>query len=92
MKILSRLLMVSIIFNYTLIGQIQFSEDAILLGCEDSSYGLGWLGGGISFFDFNRDGWDDITVSSEAGDPVRFFKNNVGTFSEITFDFLDPLF
>ena len=76
MKTLFRTLIVSLIFSYTLFGQIEFSEEANLLGCGDSTYGLGLLGGGISFFDFDRDGWDDITISSEDGDPVRFFKNN----------------
>ncbi len=93
MKALKVIIGIFILFSSNLIGQIQFSEEASLLGCGDSSYGLGWLGGGISFFDFDNDGWDDLTVSSESGDPVRFFKNNGGNFSEITFNFFsDPLF
>lgn len=73
-------------------AQIQFNEEALLLGCSNSSYGLGTYGGGISFFDFDKDGWDDITVSSETGDPVRFYKNNTGVFSQIEFISFDPLF
>lgn len=73
-------------------AQIQFNEEALLLGCSNSSYGLGSYGGGISFFDFDKDGWDDITVSSETGDPVRFYKNNTGFFSQIDFISFDPLF
>ena len=92
MKTLYHSLIVSIIFSYTLIGQIEFSEEANLLGCGDSTYGLGLLGGGISFFDFDRDGWDDITISSEDGDPVKFFKNNTGTFIEVFFNIEDPSF
>ena len=92
MKTLFHTLIVLIIFSYNLIGQIEFSEEANLLGCGDSTYGLGLLGGGISFFDFDRDGWDDITISSEDGDPVRFFKNNTGTFIEVSFNFKDPFF
>lgn len=92
MKALKVLLGVFFLINSNLIGQIQFSEEANLLGCSDSSYGLGLLGGGISFFDFDNDGWDDITVSSESGDPVRFFKNMGGSFLEVTFNFVDPLF
>ncbi len=72
-----------------LIGQIQFSDQSALLGCSNSSYGVGTLGGGISFFDFDADGWDDITVSSEFGEPIRFFRNDQGTFSPVTFNFTD---
>ena len=49
MKTLFHTLIVLIIFSYNLIGQIEFSEEANLLGCGDSTYGLGFLGGGISF-------------------------------------------
>ncbi len=82
------------IFIYTPIlwSQIQFSEQASLLGCTNSSYGTGVLGGGISFFDFDNDGWDDITVSSKTGEPVRFYKNNNGSFSEITFTNINSLY
>lgn len=92
MKRINQILVVLLFFCSNIFGQIQFSEEAVLLGCGNSSYGMGDLGGGISFFDFNNDGWDDITVSSEAGDPVRFFKNNGGSFSEITFNLFDELF
>ena len=71
-------LIVTLFFSPNFVAQIQFNEEAILLGCSDSSYGLGTYGGGISFFDFDKDGWDDLTVSSETGDPVRFYKNNNG--------------
>ncbi|MCH9662020.1 MAG: FG-GAP-like repeat-containing protein [Bacteroidetes bacterium] len=65
------------------LAQVQFTESATTLGCGNSSYGTGTLGGGISFFDFDQDGWDDITVASEEGSPIRFFKNNLGFFSEV---------
>ncbi len=64
-------------------AQILFSEQAALLGCSGSSFGGGTLGGGISFFDFDNDGWDDITVTSELGEPVRFYRNTQGAFQEI---------
>jgi hypothetical protein len=40
------------------------------------------IGNGISFYDYNNDGWDDITLATEAGQPVRFFKNMNGSFIE----------
>lgn len=64
-------------------GQVQFDEVAQEIGLEESSFGNGSLGGGISFFDFDQDGWDDLTLSSEAGDGIRFYKNNNGTFIQI---------
>ncbi|MFT5104229.1 MAG: hypothetical protein ACI86C_001893, partial [Candidatus Latescibacterota bacterium] len=68
---------------YSATAQLQFSEEASNLGCGNSSYGIGDLGAGITFFDFDGDGWDDLTVPSEVGLPVRFFKNNEGKFSEV---------
>ncbi len=47
------------------------------------SYGQGSFGGGVSFCDFNGDGWDDLTFSSEAGDPIHFFQNNNGTLTKL---------
>ncbi|GAB5399650.1 MAG: hypothetical protein Aureis2KO_12350 [Aureisphaera sp.] len=72
-------------------AQIQFNEQATALGCSGSSYGTGTLGGGISFFDFDNDGWDDITVSSELGEGVRFYKNMGGNFTEVDFGISDHL-
>ena len=76
----------------SLISQIQFSEESESLGLDGLSYGSGEFGGGISFFDFNKDGFDDLTVSSESGDPIRFFRNNGSYFTEITLDLSDPEF
>lgn len=42
------------------------------------------IGNGITFYDYNDDGWDDITLATQAGDPIRFFKNVNGVFSEET--------
>ena len=46
-------------------------------------YGTGDWGGGISFVDFNGDGLDDLTLSSQLGDPIYFFINNGNGFSQI---------
>ena len=73
-------------------SQIQFAEQSSSLGCLNSTYGDGVLGGGVSFFDFDNDGWDDITVSSETGQPVRFFKNNNGVFSDYSININDEFF
>jgi len=67
-------------------AQVLFEEKASQLGLDNSSYGTGILGGGISFFDFDNDGWDDLTLATENGSSVRFFKNNQGVFEEVFFN------
>lgn len=37
---------------------------------------------GMSFYDFDNDGWDDLTLPLE-NDSIAFFKNNGGTYSRI---------
>ena len=51
----------------------------------------GTLGGGISFFDFDMDGWDDLTITQEEGRPVLFFKNNNGQFVQVDLGLNDTL-
>lgn len=42
-------------------------------------------GGGVSFFDFNKDGLEDLTFCSAVGQNIFFFQNNGDSFSPITF-------
>jgi hypothetical protein len=50
----------------------------------NASAGNGDFGSGVSFVDFNQDGWDDLTFGTELGDSILFFKNNGnGTFTKI---------
>jgi len=46
------------------------------------SYGGGFNGAGVSFHDFNRDGWDDITLPNNDSQS-KFYVNNEGVFSPI---------
>jgi FG-GAP-like repeat/ASPIC and UnbV len=39
----------------------------------------GSMGSGVSFFDVDEDGWDDITVAA-AGNPTKYYRNNQGSF------------
>lgn len=41
-------------------------------------------GVGISFKDFNGDGWDDLTLGSSPDDSLSFYLNQNGTFQEIS--------
>lgn len=67
------------LFNNFTLAQASFNDEASESGinvvCGNSLYG-----NGISFFDYDNDGWDDITIGSAVGDPVYFFKNINGTF------------
>ncbi|RZW55651.1 MAG: T9SS type A sorting domain-containing protein [Flavobacteriaceae bacterium] len=62
-------------------AQIAFADRATALGMSHSA-GTTFLGNGISFFDYNNDGWDDVTMCSETGTALKFFKNVNGTFVE----------
>jgi hypothetical protein len=39
-------------------------------------------GGGMSFADFDNDGWDDMTLTTELSKQIKFYKNCFGTFKE----------
>lgn len=74
----------SIFFLLALItcnAQINFSERANDLGVAYASGTSPW-GNGVTFYDYNQDGWDDITLTSATGVRLRFFKNNNGVFEE----------
>lgn len=62
-------------------GQILFEDNATIMGLTDHTGTIG-DGNGVSFADFDNDGWDDITLTSGAGVPLRFYKNFGGFFVE----------
>lgn len=63
-------------------SQIKFTDQAEVLGVG-IPVGTTFLGNGVSFYDFDNDGWDDLTFSTSDSSPVRFFRNNNGSFVEI---------
>ncbi len=64
------------------IAQLSFINSATSQGVG-VTYGSSSFGGGVSFCDFDNDGWDDITYATTDGEEVYFFKNNNGVFSQI---------
>ncbi len=46
-------------------------------------YSYNNFGGGISFCDFDDDGWDDLTVATARGDMIHFYKNTGAGFQQI---------
>ncbi len=66
-------------FSYS---QLSFQDSSGTAGVG-VTYGTSTYGGGVSFCDFDGDGWDDITYSTTDGEEVYFYKNNNGVFSLI---------
>ena len=60
------------------------SDYGLSLSCGDT-----FLGNGVSFVDFDGDGWDDLTFATDDSQSVRFFKNFNGVFSEHYFNMPD---
>ncbi|WP_412985414.1 FG-GAP-like repeat-containing protein [Pontimicrobium sp. IMCC45349] len=72
------LILIVFLQSNTLTGQISFLDKSINLGLNVSA-GSSYLGNGISFCDYDGDGWDDITLTTDDTQGVRFFKNINGT-------------
>ncbi|WP_439152745.1 FG-GAP-like repeat-containing protein [Winogradskyella sp.] len=73
------ILIIFVFLSNTLKCQISYQNLASELGV-DVVCGDTYLGNGISFFDYDNDGWDDISVSSASNFPLVFFKNINGNF------------
>lgn len=53
------------------------------------NYGVQVPSGGVSFYDFNGDGWDDLTLATEIGQPIAIYQNDHGHFKAIESFFPD---
>jgi len=63
-------------------AQIRFEESAFSMGVN-ASYGLSYLGGGVSFWDFDNDGLDDITFATTEGEETHFYRNTGVKFTRV---------
>ena len=70
-------------FNYSF-SQVNFIENSDALGMS-LSYGVSSLGGGVSFIDFDDDGWDDISFTTQDTEELYFLKNNEGLLERVFF-------
>ena len=64
------------------IGQPVFTKLESLKADFVSYSAFPTYGGGMSFSDFNGDGWDDITLTTDFGARVHFYENTFGVFKE----------
>lgn len=63
-----------------------FDEVASDLGITGGyGFAVGNEASGVSFVDFNNDGWDDLTFCTETGQALKIYQNNSGTFQQVTF-------
>ncbi|WP_439152743.1 FG-GAP-like repeat-containing protein [Winogradskyella sp.] len=72
---------VLVIFCLPIQAQIYFADEAANIGFTDHCGSVS-LGNGLSFVDYDNDGYDDITLTSGDGVPLRFYKNFQGLFFE----------
>ncbi len=81
---LRNVMAVAILFIFSSASaQIIFSDSAAFYGISHT-YGDGDFGGGANFCDWDGDGWDDLTLSSQNGSLMVFYKNTGSGFSKIT--------
>ena len=76
---MKRISLLLLLFSIGLSGQILFEDDASIAGLTEHTGSIG-NGNGLSFVDYDGDGWDDITLPSGNGVPLRFYKNYNGFF------------
>lgn len=63
-----------------------FSDIGTLQGINALGFSSDFLGSGLSAYDFNQDGWDDLSFVYENEIP-KIYLNNQGTFNLIPFSF-----
>ena len=64
-----------ILVNFALVGQSFVSQEAVFDVLESYGNDTNAGGTGISFADFNNDGLDDLSFSSEDGKDILFYEN-----------------
>ena len=86
MKQCLSVVLIVLLWNISSSGQT-FTDVSVPAGFSVLSQSEGW-GNGVSFYDVDEDGWDDLTVCI-AGQPTRFYRNELGLFVLHTFFFND---
>ena len=63
----------------TLNSQVFFANQSNIVGITEDT-GIVSMGGGVSFVDYDDDGWDDITLATGDNESIQFYKNYDGFF------------
>lgn len=74
--------LIIIIFIFCLYSELPaqtFTDVAAQQGIVHTAPSFDTSGGGVSFYDFDDDGWDDLTLTRE-NDTIQFYRNNQGNF------------
>ncbi|MEL7222640.1 MAG: VCBS repeat-containing protein, partial [Bacteroidota bacterium] len=71
--------LVCCLFTTLLFAQLYYTNKASNWGVSHT-YLSPRSGGGISCFDFDNDGWDDLTMATADGETIHFYKNMNGSF------------
>ena len=79
---IKHIIVVLITINSAAFGQPTFSNISDEQNINEN-YGT-LFGGGVSFHDFDGDGWDDLSFTSGDGDSLYFYKNVNGNFSKLS--------
>jgi hypothetical protein len=66
-------------FSYA--GAQEFTNIAPSLGIDAVLPTSNLFGAGVSFADFDNDGWDDLTIGM-TGEPIKIYRNNQGVLEE----------
>lgn len=82
------LLFFTLTFTFSSKAQCDFQDVASSQNIYHT-FNTGALGSGVSFMDFDGDGWDDLTFGTIAGEPIRFYRNNQGQFELISLEGVD---
>ena len=87
-KRISLLFLLFFLSNSNLFSQLYFNEVSNSVGFNHT-YFNGVSGAGLSFADFNNDGYDDISIPTNGDNSILFFINSNGTFNlvDLNIDF-----
>jgi hypothetical protein len=66
------------------LAQEVFTEIAGAVGIQQLTISFDLMGGGCAFFDFNKDGFEDLVVAGGAVQDRLFKNNGDGTFTDVT--------
>jgi len=75
-------ILIGLLLPYCSIAQISFKESAMDKNVNHRIL-HGAIGAGVSVYDFNQDGLDDLTLASERGKLIGFYINTGTGFEEI---------